>query len=290
MINFDFDKNRFLSHKGYDNLTADNLKGSQPVFIFYLKENENTEQFDVLHFDWSMTSSVREQEIEDVKSEIERYNPAWVFKFELSKEQINSTTHLMTGYYDLLRDKWVELERKKVQDLTTNDVFDIMVNAKVESNKLFFNDKELYLKNLEISSNNSIMPFLGHKDLEKRLCLKEIMDIVINWYQEEKEEVESNTDKETGTVMIPLSRLIDHFNKKGVPQFDNAGKVNIHNLFGVMRAHDMFQFGIYDTVNKKCYDEASFHLVKEELSTRKKDFIEVSLLNERFLNVFGKIK
>lgn len=288
-MKFEFNKDRFLAHKGYDNLTAEKLNGTHPVYIFYAKENMETGVYDVLHFDWSMSSNVSIRTLKDVESDIARYNPEWVFKNELSKETISETTHLITGYYNLLNDEWHEIETKAVEALKNEDVFDSMVKAKVECSEIFFNDKELFLKNLEVASNKDFGLFIFHKDLEDNLNLKEIFSLIVDWFENEKAEVEKNTDKETGAVLVPIGRIMQHFEDKKVPDKDKDSKSNIRNLFGVMRAYDVFQTGFYDNLLKKGYDESHMkNIEKEDIKKRPEDFLQVSYLSNRLVNVLTK--
>ena len=49
-MNFQFDKEKYLTHKGREDLTSNKLTGTYPLYIFLLDEKQN-----VLHFDWNMT-------------------------------------------------------------------------------------------------------------------------------------------------------------------------------------------------------------------------------------------
>lgn len=288
-MKLNFDKERFLTHKDRDNISEKSLRGTQPVYIFYAKENEKTGVYDVLHFDWSMSSGVREVSRESAESDIQRYNPEWVIKHELSATVMNETTHLITGYYDLLRNEWCQLNSRKIDGVTAENIFEEMVACKIESYKIFFDDKDLFLKNIEIGCEEPYLTFLDRKDLAERMDMLEYINLVINWFETEKEAVTANTNKENSMIVAPLQLTLNYLKEKNVPEKDGEGRSNFWNLMGLLRVRDVFQNGIYDKKEKKCYDESQYNLInRDDLKTRESDFIEMPLFSQRFLNIYKK--
>lgn len=47
-----FDENKYFKHKGNPDLSEKSIKGCFPIYLFLVKENEDTGFFDVLYFDW----------------------------------------------------------------------------------------------------------------------------------------------------------------------------------------------------------------------------------------------
>ncbi len=288
-MKFNFDKERFLEYKDRDDISEKSLRGTQPVYIFYAKENEETGVYDVLHFDWSMSSGVREVSKESAEDDIQRYNPEWVIKHELSATVMNETTHLITGYYDLLRNEWCQLGSRKIDGVTAESIFEEMISCKVESYKIFFDDKDLFLKNIEIGCEEPYLTFLDRKDLAERMDMLEYINLVINWFETDEEAVVANTDKESNIIVAPLQLTMNYLKEKNVPEKDVEGRSNFLNLMGLLRVRDVFQSGIYDKKEKKFYDESHFNLInKDDYETRPSDFIEMPMFSKRFLNIYNK--
>lgn len=286
-MQFNFEKDKFLTHNGNKNITKESLNGEYPIYIFYCKENKKTNFFDVLHFDWVMSSSVNISTEDDAKSKIERYNPEWVLKHEINKETKSNTTHLITGYYNLITDEWVEIKNNSVSELNKDNIFSIMADTKYICSNLFFNDKELYLCNLKNMADKEYLRCLDHKDLNEHLDMHEFIEIIINWYQNEKEDVKEKTTKR-GSIIVPIALIIQHLKDKGVPEKDVKGNFNAKNLLGLMRAYDFFQTGIGNIVEQEYYNENEFNLIdKEDLSKNMKNYIEISMLSNRFINIFS---
>lgn len=274
MIDFEFNKEEYLVHKGRENLTKKNLNGTQPLFIFLLDKEEN-----VLYFDWGMTSSVKKQTEEKAKEDAERYNPEWVIKNELSKEKVEKVKYLMTGYYDLLREKWNTLDCEEVGECLADSILDIMIKSKIKSSKIFYDDKELYMQNLKVigSSRNA---FLYNEDLENNIDIEEFLNLLINWYQNSKE-VKKNTEGEY--VVAPLSLVSKYLESNNVPEKNKEGKSNLYFIMTLMIVYDIMEIVIYNKKEERFIEYNELHNIKEsDFNEKIKDFIEVPVFNERF--------
>ena len=274
MIDFEFNKEEYLVHKGRENLTKKNLNGTQPLFIFLLDKEEN-----VLYFDWGMTSSVKKQTEEKAKEDAERYNPEWVIKNELSKEKVEKVKYLMTGYYDLLREKWNMLDYEEVGECLADSILDIMIKSKIKSSKIFYDDKELYMQNLKVigSSRNA---FLYNEDLENNIDIEEFLNLLINWYQNSKE-VKKNTEGEY--VVAPLSLVSKYLESNNVPEKNKEGKSNLYFIMTLMIVYDIMEIVIYNKKEERFIEYNELHNIKEsDFNEKIKDFIEVPVFNERF--------
>ena len=275
-MNFQFDKEKYLTHKGRENLTSEKLNGTHPLFIFLLDENQN-----VLHFDWNMTSKVRLLTKEEATDDIQRYNPKWVVENSLSKEVIEQTKYLMTGYYDLLKDQWNMFDYEEVGEFLADSMFNIMVESKVKSSEIFYNDKELYMQNLKVQASYP-HAYLYNKDLEDNIDIEEFLNLLINWYQNCKEEVQENTEGKH--VIVPVSLVMEYLNSNNVPEKNKEkGESNAFALFRLMLAYDVLEMTVYDKKEKQFLDfNKPSVMSEEELVKRMADFIEVPVFNERF--------
>ena len=275
-MNFQFDKEKYLTHKGRENLTPAKLNGTHPLFIFLLDENQN-----VLYFDWNMTSKVRLLTKEEATADIQKYNPKWVVENNLSKDVIEQTKYLMTGYYDLIKDQWNMFDCKEVGDFLADSMFDIMVESKVKSSEIFYNDKELYMQNLKVQASYT-PAYLFNKDLEDNIDIEEFLNLLINWYQNCKEEVQENTEGKH--VIVPVSLVMEYLNSNNVPEKNKEkGESNAFALFRLMLAYDVLEMTVYDKKEKQFLDfNKPSVMSEEELVKRMADFIEVPVFNERF--------
>lgn len=275
MINFEFNEKEYLVHKGREDLSIKKLNGTQPLFIFLLDKDEN-----VLHFHWGMTSLVREQTKEQAKEKVERYNPEWVIKNELSKEKVEKVKYLMTGYYDLLREKWNMIDYEEVGECLADSMFDIMVESKIKSSKIFYDDKELYMQNLKVigSSRNA---FLYNEDLDNNIDIEEFLNLLINWYQNSKEEVKKNTEGEY--VVAPLSLVSKYLESNNVPKKNKEGKSNLYFIMTLMRVYDIMEMVLYNKKEEKFVEYNDLCNIKEsDFNEQIENFLEVPVFNERF--------
>lgn len=288
MMKLIFNEDKHLTHVGRDNLTTNSLKGGNPVFLFLAKENFDTNEYDILHFHWGMSGRVRPMTEEDAFDKSRRYNPEWVLKNELSKETINDTTHLITGHYDLLKNEWHQDEIKIVGESLADDMLTAMAASLVKTSNVFYDDKELYLHNLKMSAESEHLAFLYHEDLQNNLNMSFFMKMMIDWFENEKEEVQKNTENDGEVVVVPILRIVNYLEENNVPKEDKDNNLNVRNLFGLMRAHDMFQSGYYDKKKETYYPEKDMRLMKrEDIESRPEDFFEVPMFNERFLHIFS---
>lgn len=286
-MKLNFNTELYLKQRKKNNLCKDDIKGTFPVFIFYAKEDKSNNSFEVLHFDWRMSSLVRSQDKEESKKIIERYNPAWVIKNMLSEKTITETTHLITGYYDLINDEWVQLESEIVDFIDHTNISNIMIETNIKSSKIFFNSKELYLHNLSVIAKDYNLSFLLNKDLQSKLDMSILINYLITWFQDNKNEIKSASIDSNNNFIAPIELIFNYLNSHDVNKVDDKGVSNLWNLFGIMRAHDLFQFGLYQKNKNTFYNEKEIHLIDLE-NIDKDNFIQVPMFNERFTNIFLK--
>ncbi|PSV00646.1 hypothetical protein [Photobacterium kishitanii] len=287
-MHFYFNKQTFLEHKDGELLGISDLKGEHPIYIFYVKKTENNDECEVLHFDWIMSSRVRPMNACEAKDRISRYNPNWVFANELNKETKDKTTHIVCGYFDLIRDTWVEKVVTPILKLKPEDIVASMEMNVVLCTQEFYNDKELYLQNLSVVENlPSYFAFISHEDLSDHLNIKEVFDLIINWYKQEKEEVLSNTTSK-GNILVPIRRIADHLKTANVPVVDSEGHSNAQNLIGCLRAHDLIEYCLVDIEKKEMIALDDCHTIdREDIKNNPENFKCASMLNHRFLNIFS---
>lgn len=286
-MKFTFEKERFLTHKGRENISVNSLSGSHPIYVMYAKENKDTNSFDILHFDWVMKSRVRPLTVKEATNDIQRYNTQHVFKHELSLKIRENTTHIITGHYDLLQNKWMETSVTQVEgELTPEFVAKEMVNNYIYCMQVFYDSKELYLQNMKYIVDNHISSFLMHKDLQDKLSIREVFDTIINWYQNLKEEVAKNTT-ESNFVIAPISQFVKMFEEKGIPDKDHKGVGNLWNLFGCLRAHDIVEYAVMELDTEKIYGPNDYGKIDiEKIEKEPEKFFQIIILNERFINIF----
>lgn len=281
-MNFIFDKNLFLTHNGYKNLDKSSLKGSHPIFVFLAKENKETNQLNVNYFDWYMTSSVRKQSMNDAFTIVERYNPEWVMRNELSEKVKTTTTHIITGYYDLINDKWIETKITKIEKLTPENIFIEMKNNLFKSINEMYSSKELFLENLKIAKSNE---YFSSK-INHLFNLDNAVDLIINWYENDVEGVKENFKKD-GFVLAPYKFFYEEMKKNNIPEIDSlSGESSLNVLFNTLMVVDILEYGFYNKKEEKFFGKNDKKIGLNENNVD--DYVIVYYFREKFENLFKR--
>tara|TARA_B100000700_G_C15061622_1_gene866300 strand:+ start:7101 stop:7964 length:864 start_codon:yes stop_codon:yes gene_type:complete len=278
-IKFKFDESKFLKHKGHNDLTSKSITGSFPVYIFLLEKKEDSDFVNVLHFNWSMSSRVRPLNNSEAIDKVNGYNPNYVIKNELSEKIINNTTHILTGYYDLLNKEWHQINLEPVDTLTEKQMYDILLDTYIKSFNDFYNNEELYHHNIKTLSDDTYLAFLQNNELKEKANLYDIFILLFNekWSGINVDKM-NNTDLQKNTNKI-LDLLIQYLKN------NNIEDSNFQSLYQNLRGHDILEYGIYDKKNKKIYLMEEISLIEKELfKERKEDFLQVPILGERIIN------
>lgn len=288
-----FDKERFLIHKGHKDLTTDRLTGGQPIFTFFAKENEETKECEVLDFDWVMQSKVAPMNQEEAESKVRHYNVKWKMEHEVKEKALEETTHVITGYYNLLTEEFVQTEIKEVDSLTVEALESAMIVNYIKSNNDFYNDKELLAHN--IKATKVFSPLGGFLEVEfyERLDLVDYFNVIVDWFEANKEDIQKKHSK-SEPVILPIKETEDYLKARGVPDKNEKGESNVFNLMKTLKVHDVADYKLYEFKEQKYYTFEEFGAklrtidadLTKALEKSGLDFREVPVLSERFYNTY----
>lgn len=278
-----FEKKRFLEHKGRENLSRNKLNGTHPMYIFYAKQNDD--ELEVLYFDWFISGTTRKFSDIYIKDRVRRFNIPKTLE-ELTKKVKKETTHIITGYYDLINDEWHETQSIEVSNLNVSSIeAALLENIKI-CGEIFYNSKELFLENL-IGAHANAYVFTGLNDLDRKIKMEDIINILINWLGENKGNLEGYTT-EDGDIIAPLQLIVDFLNEKNIPELDEHGRSNFWNLTSSLRGKEVFEFGILNTISKEIFKEESFYKIdRDDIENNPQNYKQIPLFSEHFLHIFG---
>ena len=282
-MKFEFDKKKFLIKKDGTILDKSDINGCFPIFIFYLKENIFSNSYDVLHFDRNISSEVRPLSKESAVSSIQTYNVDYEIEHSIGIESFNKVTNIITGYYDILKNEWFEIENIS-NDITRKSVFDAMVEAKMIGSKYSYENKDLYLHNLKLKAEKEHFKFLHHKDLEDNLNMSDLTSFLIDIFEVNKKNYINNKSLKFAAPLLSVKNYLKDHN---IPEKDSSGELNLMNLFRLMAAYDVFELGLYQKSKNTIFKQDEMDKIdREDLENGVGDFFEIALFNERFIHHF----
>ncbi|MBM25307.1 MAG: hypothetical protein CL760_06390 [Chloroflexi bacterium] len=288
-----FDKKRFLIHKGHKDLTTDRLTGGQPIFTFFAKENETTKECEILDFDWVMQSKVAPMNQEEAEEKVKHYNVKWKLEHDVSEKALEETTHIITGYYNLLTEEFVQTEIKELESLTVEALESAMVVNYIKSNNDFYNDKELLAHNIKATKVFSSLGGFLEVEFYERLDLVDYFNVILDWFEKNKTEIQKKYNQ-SEPVIIPIKETEDYMKARGIQDRNEKGESNVFNLMKTLKIHDVADYKIYEFKEQKYYTFEEFGAklrtidadLTKALEKSGLDFREVPVLSERFYNTY----
>lgn len=270
-MTFIFKEKKFLKTKKNNKvqlLNKETLSGSHPIFTFLVKESPKNKNFNVISYIFAESKKI-EILSKDIMS---AFVNGTILDGRFLEKECEEATHIITGYYDLIQEKWFETATTKL-DKPNNEkqIFDEIYNNYEKCYADFFKNKELFLHNLDVSTKKGL-PFLGFEELENNLELKEVYQFILNLF-----------DKKTNK--INFMELIAYLENKKVPLMSNSGfaknATNLTVLLGVMYARDVFQKGYLNIHTSEIYYATDLIELGDEFDF--KNLTETSLYSKRFM-------
>ena len=288
-----FDKKRFLIHKGHNDLTTKKLTGGQPIFTFFAKENETRQEYEILDFDWVMQSKVAPMNQELAEDKVRLYNVKWKMDHEVKEKALKETTHIITGYYNLFTEDFIQTEVKEVDSLTIEALESAMIINYIKSNNDFYNDKELLLHNIKASKELSPLGGFLEVNFHERLDIVDYFNVVLDWFEKNKEEIKVKYE-DNKPVVLPIKETKEYLIRKGIPELNEKGESNIFNLMRTLKIHDVADYALFEFNERKYYTYEDFTRklktfdadLTQALKKSGLNFGEVPILSERFYNTY----
>lgn len=206
-MQFEFEKS-MLQEK--DNL--ENLHSSYPNMFIFVKDEDGTAKPIKTE---SSSGSQRYTESHEKYSDKYRFHPTYLI--DPAKEaQKNGATHLITGYYNIIEDRFVQNVTFTLPE-HIDDTFVINVANKVlteQFNEMYF-DNELLLANLKWRDDNRIMLHLDYPDLFQNITHVTLHNFVSDYFKKNQDELEVldiGDGKESLAAIKLVHAIMEEFN------------------------------------------------------------------------------
>lgn len=176
-----FDKKLLPKHA-----RRDNLECTYPQMFIFVKEENN------LTVVCGVESKVGSQrEIPEDKNYSESFfSKTTAITKEASLSIEKGATHMITGYFNLIQDKWVEYKTYELANIdkdSLNKIFDEVL--KKQYNEMY-TDKELFIENLKFKTKNQSFSY-GHEQFD-HVNLFSVFEYTQDYYKNNKHETHAD--------------------------------------------------------------------------------------------------
>ncbi len=204
---------------------------------------------------------------------------------ELKESLGKGATHLITGYYDIINDKWIEGEQfeinKDCDDSFIKKVFNVVL--KKQYNEMYFN-RELFLENLK-SQDNFLKEYNIYKD--DRFLKISVYDLFLHIEKEIKNtkpsELQTKDNKKTHNVYFLKDMIVSYLKNIDVSkENDIAFEMKISQTLEAAKISELFLIdkkeSLFDYIDNR-FDMIDLREAME--SDHKDDIFMLPVLHER---------